>query len=605
MKEFNLMKVAERPGVKEVLEKLLEVSRRVVKGERIYLHVELPTGYGKSITSMIAAHYLGSGEEFDLAEYAERIVHIVPTRYLVEDLVRGARKQGIEAHGQCMLFDPSLKDPFFLSNLVFTTFDSYVLNFYKVPIEEAKLIEGGFTRGHFDIPRYAILSAVNVFDEYHMWVPGDSESTESYASRAWTTFYVTANQLVSRYKVPLILETATPSPSALYALESRNLKPIRVILSMTKNDKTQSEAVVVQDEQFSSMLREARYDTKVAEGTLLDVVNKHLAELEKPLLIACNTIKEAVEIFRALKNTADCTLLHSQFTIRDRKRKLNILRKMLKKKANSIVVATSVIEVGVNLDFTTLITDAAPLTSLVQRVGRVNRNLENRISKILVVFDPSKRSEEGLYSNVYNYDLTQQTVFALKDAEKRGYEIGWRMTVLDKKIDESGRVIITVTALGEEVYSKITLKEDKELESTLKMLLNPLITSEEAIKALNSYGSLVRENVLVPVYVPEEELESGALTGFSYSRLVPCSATKLGLLGSEKRNAGRVLRTKNDMIQAIIESRDGLIVDYLEPNEVKRGLLTGIIRERGKIGFLRALIARPDAYSKEEGLRTW
>jgi superfamily II DNA/RNA helicase len=74
-----------------------------------------------------------------------------------------------------------------------------------------------------------------------------------------------------------------------------------------------------------------------------------------------------------------------------------------------VVVATQVIEVGVDLDFVSVITDAAPLASLVQRVGRVNRRLEAGEAEVLVVHDASQeRLDENTYAGVYNLELTRR-----------------------------------------------------------------------------------------------------------------------------------------------------------------------------------------------------
>lgn len=62
-----------------------------------------------------------------------------------------------------------------------------------------------------------------------------------------------------------------------------------------------------------------------------------------------------------------------------------------------IAVATQTIEVGADLDFDALVTEAAPLDSLVQRFGRVARGGDPRVSRSVVVFAGGLHEDDVLY----------------------------------------------------------------------------------------------------------------------------------------------------------------------------------------------------------------
>jgi CRISPR-associated endonuclease/helicase Cas3 len=91
-------------------------------------------------------------------------------------------------------------------------------------------------------------------------------------------------------------------------------------------------------------------------------------------LVIANTVRRAVEIRRELENKtgADVRLLHSRFRAADRKEHLDAVLGDLPE-AGRIVVATQVIEAGIDLDASLMVTDLAPYVSMVQRFGRVNR----------------------------------------------------------------------------------------------------------------------------------------------------------------------------------------------------------------------------------------
>lgn len=95
----------------------------------------------------------------------------------------------------------------------------------------------------------------------------------------------------------------------------------------------------------------------------------------KRILVICNTIKKAQEIYDEIKN-ADQSLpiqmLHSKFIRRDRKKKEVLIS------ANDIKpviwIATSLVEASLDIDYDELHTELQDLSSLFQRMGRCNRH---------------------------------------------------------------------------------------------------------------------------------------------------------------------------------------------------------------------------------------
>lgn len=100
-------------------------------------------------------------------------------------------------------------------------------------------------------------------------------------------------------------------------------------------------------------------------------------------LVVVNQVARARDLYAALKKGGDdgpaIALIHSRFRAEDRARHAALLHA----DGDRIVVATQVVEAGVDVSARTLITELAPWSSLVQRFGRCNRYGEAEDARIL------------------------------------------------------------------------------------------------------------------------------------------------------------------------------------------------------------------------------
>jgi CRISPR-associated endonuclease/helicase Cas3 len=88
-------------------------------------------------------------------------------------------------------------------------------------------------------------------------------------------------------------------------------------------------------------------------------------------LVVLNTVEAARAVYKALRGgPAACTLLHSRFRALER---AELMATVTGHPDDRIVVATQVVEAGIDLSAAVLITEVAPWPSLVQRAGRCNR----------------------------------------------------------------------------------------------------------------------------------------------------------------------------------------------------------------------------------------
>jgi CRISPR-associated endonuclease/helicase Cas3 len=140
----------------------------------------------------------------------------------------------------------------------------------------------------------------------------------------------------------------------------------------------------------------ARHRIEIVDGCLLDPSIRELALQEfragRSVLLTANTVGTAQRLYDALRPSVPAEtlmLLHSRFTVADRiNKEANLLRHLSpsqEKTSAAITVATQVVEVSLNLDFDTIITEPAPLEALVQRFGRVNRARRKGIVAVRVL----------------------------------------------------------------------------------------------------------------------------------------------------------------------------------------------------------------------------
>ena len=122
-------------------------------------------------------------------------------------------------------------------------------------------------------------------------------------------------------------------------------------------------------------------------------------------LVVMNRVTRAREIFEALIKAerkgktplcdpANVALIHSRFRPADRNRHTRLLFGDKDGQGDRIVIATQAVEAGVDVSARLLITELAPWSSLVQRMGRCNRRADIADAEVLWVdIEPDAKGE--------------------------------------------------------------------------------------------------------------------------------------------------------------------------------------------------------------------
>lgn len=105
----------------------------------------------------------------------------------------------------------------------------------------------------------------------------------------------------------------------------------------------------------------------------------HIENRDESCLVILNTIDDTKDLHNLLSDSYDkkeCILLNTHFTLKDRRRKIWLCKRRLKRGKKIVLISTQLIEAGVDIDFPSVYRDFCPLPSLIQAAGRCNRNGE-------------------------------------------------------------------------------------------------------------------------------------------------------------------------------------------------------------------------------------
>ena len=217
---------------------------------------------------------------------------------------------------------------------------------------------------------------------------------------------------------------------------------------------------------------------------------------EKNALCIVNTKKTAQMIYKELQGEGIYHLSTSMYP-KHRKRVLKAIRERLKNDEKCIVISTSLVEAGVDLDFAMVYRQIAGLDSMIQAAGRCNREGKRKWSEsMFYIFDleetravQSQRQQIDVSEGVLQDYSDISDLKAITDYFTRLYH--YRGTSLDKKkiMDEFQKMecnfakVAKEFKLIEENTKTIFINREPETEELLQELRLKGITKERMRKA--------------------------------------------------------------------------------------------------------------------------
>lgn len=423
-----------------------------------------PTGAGKTWAAIVP--FLFSRQM--RTPIADRLLYALPLRSLASSLFESTR-DAIAASGfarECPVrlqtgettSVSGIGDPKFSSGrIIFCTIDqilsSYLCTPFSLPVTQANVNAG------------ALIGSLIVLDEYHLLDP----------CRSFRTFLL-MNQHLARL-ARFVWMTATQASGA----SSRMLRP----------DRTGALAITVslrEIEQMPSQRNKRRRWTWVPRRLTAEAVWNAHRELPagcRRTMVVVNTVSRAQCLYRDLKaivaEPTPVILLHSRFLPTDRQahefRARAAFRRLSEEEA--ILVATQVVEAGLDLSAQHLHTELAPANALVQRAGRCAR-FEN---------------EDG---SVFVYD-------SLDDSGKRSYRP--YATATEEKAQASDRAV-EISSIGAAIdltALELAKLSGRDLDFTDELSIVDVAHTDLDVQAVESFDALEWQRRAALVITPSSD----------------------------------------------------------------------------------------------------
>ncbi len=284
------------------------------------------------------------------------------------------------------------------------------------------------------------------------------------------------------YTLGLLLEAIGCEKPALLAIASATLpNALRALLPSAHLVEAESE-----------LWHRCRHQIVLHDDLLSEGIEQAVeqARMGKNVLVIANTIADAQLIYKRISEELGwtCTrLLHSRYTLRDRQTKEQAVQKP---EPGTILVATQVVEVSLDISYDLLLTELAPLDALIQRMGRVNRKGDKPPANVFIY----TQSTEGSIT-VYGEHVLQRTLDILRQLPSQP---------TDKDLLEA----------TEQLYEYVTNQKDWQDElndgkQTLREIHNVLgcytidLTDEEMRHRFKSRRGQVHIDVLPSQFIQE------------------------------------------------------------------------------------------------------
>ena len=337
----------------------VEVAKSLCGGRNVLLRA--PTGAGK--TWAVLVPFLWE----DWTSRPARLIYALPLRTLAQGIYREALaaaqwlgkptepeldRMGREKVSPFVTIQTGEQpeDPFFdRGRIIVTTYDQVLSGLLCGPYSLSSRLH--------NLNAAAIAGALVVFDEFHLMQPDKAFLTAVAGIRAF------------RSLCQSVWMTATATG------------PLEQILSATLD----TSPVPKDEDAMRQMMGSLPSVKSVSRSLMLEqsrlTADAVLAVHEHRSIAITNTVGRAQELFEQMReklsgqSEVELILLHSRFFKSDRQRKEELLKRLFGKQAqeNAILVATQVIEAGIDISCEHLHTELCPMNALIQRAGRCAR----------------------------------------------------------------------------------------------------------------------------------------------------------------------------------------------------------------------------------------
>jgi CRISPR-associated endonuclease/helicase Cas3 len=330
----------------EIMEQLSEDP-----DQRFYT-LEMPTGYGKTITSLKLASWFGVHKKY------RKIVYVAPYLSILEQtskVIEEAMRIGVLEHHSLAILEEDKKGSIekeqrapsdqlamegWAHSIVCTSFQQW-----------SKAMFPG--RAQDVLRRSFLQDSVVIIDEPQIFQP-----------EGWNVFLCGLEAMANLYNLRVIFLSATMPPFK-YGLTN---DPKRLSIKAESNIE-RYEVVVgekMDQSEVAQFLEEQNYQTQAA---------------------ILNTIEDAYMVYESLSDQKNVKLVHGLMIPIHKKLEIIKIQHALKQQKGErlFVISTQVLEAGVDVSFEHVVRALPILPSIIQAAGRVNRHAESGLGRLTVI----------------------------------------------------------------------------------------------------------------------------------------------------------------------------------------------------------------------------
>ena len=380
---------------------ILFMCQKAAQNEQGLFTLTVPTGGGKTLSSLSFAL------EHALKHNLKRIIYVIPYTSIIEqnaDVIANClgKQYVLEHHSNVEVKPKNEENGELKGESIEDSLDEaeeqqrikWASENWDIPIiltTNVQFFESFFSNKPSKTRKlHNIAESVVIFDEAQM-LPRELLSPSMYA----------ISELVRNYRVTAVLCSATQPAISKY-----------------KYEKVKINEIINNPAELFEKLKRVAYEF-IGQKDDQEIIA--LLRENKKVLCIVNSRRHAHALYDLAHDSCEGSIYHlsTLMTAIHRRQVLNEIREKLKADEEVIVISTSLIEAGVDIDFPVVIRSIAGLDSIIQAGGRANREGKLKLGKVLI-FEPNSENGKIPKAIQSSASITKEVIAVL---QKKTFEL--------------------------------------------------------------------------------------------------------------------------------------------------------------------------------------
>ncbi len=409
-----------------------------------FFTITAPTGAGKTIAGMLAASFLAEKLQ-TIYKKQFRIIYTMPFTTLIDQnylVIDKILKENIDNY-------ENDRERYLIKHH-HLSISNQIVNSNELPLDQSLMLVESWDSEIIVSTFVQLFSAIAGFKnknlkKYHNIYNSVIilDEIQSIEVEKWEEIKFLLKMAASKMNVYIILMTATQPEIIPEAIElGGNVK-----------------------KRFQSLNRVDMHPN-LTQLTPEDIIEEYINKIsDSSILFMFNTIKSSIRAYDYLKKIKErqwkIYYLSTNIIPNQRTKRIEEIIRSLKDNKKTIVVSTQIFEAGIDISFHAVVRDIAPIDSIIQSSGRVNRNMTMQKGNIYIVNCSPENGHDGYYSRkVYGKIHTDTTLEILK--QKNAVIQESEYLDLIKEYYNKVKININSTTNLDDAFKNLRFSEDKK-----------------------------------------------------------------------------------------------------------------------------------------------